>query len=89
MSRGMCWAARLSVLVLAASVGLSVGNLPAMAQAGGGAQTATPAPMPGVKLVDKMPAAAPPRPFVFPKPVSKTLPNGLRVFVVSARARGD
>ncbi len=38
---------------------------------------------PGVKLVPEMPAAGAPRPFEFPKSAVKTLPNGLRVFVVS------
>ena len=38
---------------------------------------------PGVKLVPEMPAAAAPNPFEFPKAATKTLPNGLRVFVVS------
>lgn len=38
---------------------------------------------PGVKLAPQMPAAAPPKEFRFPKADSKTLANGLRVFVVS------
>ena len=38
---------------------------------------------PGVKLVPEMPAPGAPRAFEFPKAASKTLPNGLRVFVVS------
>ncbi len=38
---------------------------------------------PGVKLVPEMPAAGAPRPFEFPKSAVKTLPNGLRVFVVT------
>ena len=38
---------------------------------------------PGVKLVPEMPPAGPPRPFEFPKATEKTLPNGLRVFVVT------
>ena len=38
---------------------------------------------PGVKLSAQMPAAGAPRPFEFPKAASKTLTNGLRVFVVS------
>src|ERR1700722_2832708 len=38
---------------------------------------------PGVKLNAQMPAAGAPRPFEFPKAASKTLTNGLRVFVVS------
>src|SRR6185295_4150513 len=37
------------------------------------------------KLVAEMPPAGAPRPFSFPAPVSRTLPNGLRVFVVAAR----
>lgn len=36
----------------------------------------------GVTLSPQMPPAAPPRPFQFPKPVTKTLANGLRVFVI-------
>jgi zinc protease len=47
-----------------------------------------PAAAPGPKLVAEMPPAAAPRPFAFPTPASRTLANGLRVFVVSARARG-
>jgi len=38
---------------------------------------------PGVKLAAQMPAAGAPRPFEFPKAASKTLTNGLRVFVVT------
>jgi len=38
---------------------------------------------PGVKLAPQMPPPGPPRPFHFPRAASKTLPNGLRVFVVS------
>jgi zinc protease len=41
---------------------------------------------PGVKLAPEMPAAGAPRPFEFPTAASKTLPNGLRVFVVTDRA---
>ena len=37
---------------------------------------------PGVKLVPQRPAPAPPRAFHFPEAATKTLPNGLRVFVV-------
>lgn len=76
------------VMVLAAALALSCWNLPVAAQARGNGGQAAPAATPGVKLVEQMPSAAPPRPFAFPTPVSKTLPNGLRVFVVSARARG-
>ncbi|MFY9527427.1 MAG: pitrilysin family protein [Candidatus Acidiferrales bacterium] len=38
---------------------------------------------PGVKLAPQMPAAAPAKPFHFPRAATKTLANGLRVFVVS------
>jgi zinc protease len=77
------------VVVLAASLVLSCWSWPVVAQAhADGAQQAAPTATPGVKLMEKMPDAAPPRPFVFPTPVSRTLPNGLRVFVVSAQSRG-
>jgi len=42
---------------------------------------------PGVKLVAQAPPAAPPKPFHFPQPAVKTLPNGLRVFVVTDRSQ--
>jgi zinc protease len=38
---------------------------------------------PGVKLAQEMPAAGAPRPFHFPAAAMKTLPNGLRVFVIT------
>jgi zinc protease len=41
---------------------------------------------PGVKLAPEMPGAGAPRPFNFPKAATKTLPNGLRVFVVTDRS---
>jgi zinc protease len=41
---------------------------------------------PGVKLAPEMPAAGAPRPFEFPTAAIKTLPNGLRVFVVTDHA---
>jgi zinc protease len=37
------------------------------------------------KLVPQMPPGAPAKPFRFPKPETKTLANGLRVFVVSSQ----
>ena len=43
-----------------------------------------PAPAAQVKLVPQMPAGAAARPFRFPKAETKTLPNGLRVFVVTS-----
>jgi zinc protease len=84
-TRWMRRTARLSVVVLAASLALGESGGPAIAQAPGGGAAIPP----GVKLVEQMPPASAPRPFAFPTPVSKTLPNGLRVFVVSARARGN
>ena len=47
------------------------------------AQSQAPATLP-VKLVPQMPAGGPPKPFHFPKAETRTLANGLRVFVVSA-----
>jgi zinc protease len=41
---------------------------------------------PGVKLAPAMPQAGPPKSFQFPKADTKTLPNGLRVFVVTDHA---
>lgn len=38
---------------------------------------------PGVKLASQMPPAQPPRPFHFPHAETRTLANGLRVFVVA------
>jgi len=50
----------------------------------GSAQSQAPA-APQVKLVPQMPAGAAPKPFRFPKAETKTLANGLRVFVVSSQ----
>jgi zinc protease len=36
----------------------------------------------GITLAPQMPAPGSPRPYQFPKPITKTLPNGLRVFVI-------
>ncbi len=38
---------------------------------------------PGVKLITQMPAPEAPRPFHFPHAETRTLPNGLRIFVVA------
>jgi zinc protease len=48
-----------------------------------GTQKASGIVPPGVKLTPEMPAAGAPRPFEFPTAATKTLPNGLRVFVVT------
>jgi zinc protease len=37
----------------------------------------------GIQLAPQMPAAGAPRPFHFPQAATKTLPNGLRVFVIT------
>ena len=37
----------------------------------------------GIQLAPQMPAASAPRPFHFPQAATKTLPNGLRVFVIT------
>src|SRR5579872_1725894 len=60
---------------------------PDASQAGAAAKDAQKGPSgvvpQGVKLDSQMPAATAPKEFHFPKSESKTLPNGLRVFVVS------
>jgi len=40
---------------------------------------------PGVKLVPQMPGSGAPTPYHFPSAATKTLPNGMKVFVVSDR----
>src|SRR5262244_3874981 len=83
-----------SVLTLAACA-LLAGSLAARPQA-----SATPAPQAappaqqsekptgkvpeGVKLEAQMPAPGAPRPFDFPKPARRVLPDGLEVFVVES-----
>ena len=59
--------------------------LPAAAQQ----KSSAPSPAPSVKLVPEMPAPAPPPPFHFPGSVTRTLPNGLNVFVVSSSANAN
>jgi zinc protease len=76
-----------SLLVCAAFLMLTGRATAGQARGSAAPQSAPPA-VPGAKLVEQMPPAAAPRPFAFPAPVSRTLPNGLRVFVVSARSRG-
>jgi zinc protease len=56
----------------------SAASAKAAEQKGGTGQVPT-----GVKLESKMPPAAAAHPFHLPKAASKTLPNGLRVFVVT------
>ena len=68
---------------------------PSQAAAGSNSQQASPASSadhgtgvvpPGVKLVPAMPAAGAPKTFQFPTAATKTLSNGLRVFVVTDHA---
>ena len=52
--------------------------------AAGGAQTSGTGSVPqGIQLAAKMPAAAPPKSYVFPKAAVRTLENGVRAFVIS------
>ncbi|HUJ30439.1 MAG TPA: pitrilysin family protein [Candidatus Acidoferrum sp.] len=81
---------RLSLFLLgmayAAVVTFAQGSAPATNQASPAQQEkkgGTGIVPPGVKLAPEMPPAGPPRPFEFPGAAAKTLPNGLRVFVVT------
>ena len=62
-------------------VGAITTNAGAQQAAEGQKKTAGAMPA-GVTLTEKMPAPGKPRAFEFPKPATKTLPNGLRVFVI-------
>jgi zinc protease len=64
-------AAVIAAFTLAGSLGLAAQQTPAIPQTS------------GPQLVSQMPPLAPPRPFHFPDVATKTLSNGLRVFVVS------
>ena len=86
--RSLRWSAwALSAFFLAGAFALGGQQLPAPGspppQSGTSSPQAQPPQATGAKLVDKMPPLAPPRPFHFPEVASKTLANGLRVFVVS------
>ncbi|HEV2491220.1 MAG TPA: hypothetical protein VGT03_15550, partial [Candidatus Acidoferrales bacterium] len=87
----------LTVFPLRAAIGLAVFamlTVPAPAQsqeqsaqqsAASSDQKPSGAVPPGVKLAQQMPEMPPPRPFQFPKAATRTLPNGVRVFVVTDR----
>ena len=60
---------------------------PSSSDAPSGQKKGTGVVPPGVKLVPEMPAPGAPRAFHFPEPASKTLSNGLRVFVVTDRSQ--
>ncbi|MGH9724729.1 MAG: hypothetical protein ACRD41_06665, partial [Candidatus Acidiferrales bacterium] len=79
----------LAAFIFAAAATSAQQPAPAAAPAGQ-AQAAPPAHAdgtgvvpPGVKLVQQMPAVGAPRAFEFPVAATKTLSNGLRVFVVT------
>ena len=85
-------AAWLAVFALVGSLGVAAQQTPAPSAtpAPAGAanpqtspQPTSPAEASGPRLVSQMPPLAPPRPFHFPKVATRTLSNGLRVFVVS------
>jgi len=70
-------------VVFLAALGAAAGNARAQAEKPPqNEQMAAPQAPPKAKLVAKMPAGAPSKPFHFPKAATKTLANGLRVFVV-------
>ena len=71
-------AAVFAAFVIAGSLAVAAQQTPAPAPANS-APPQTSAP----QLVNEMPPLAPPRPFHFPNVATKTLSNGLRVFVVS------
>jgi zinc protease len=80
------WISLLAVMMLAAT--LAAAQQPASETAQSKAtqqdqKNGTGVVPPGVKLEPKMPAAGAPKPFQFPDPATKTLANGLRVFVVT------
>jgi zinc protease len=83
---------RLRLALLAAASFLAFTSISAQTQSqnrGNPAQQAKDKNQPaasGPKLVAEMPPPSPPRPFTYPAPVSRTLSNGLRVFVISASA---
>jgi len=58
---------------------------PAASQSAPATQTATPAGN-AAQLVAQMPAAGPSKPYHFPPVATRTIPNGLRVFVVTSAA---
>lgn len=86
---------RTVAILLAATLGAILGAGAAMAQAPAGAaapatkeaqKQGTGVVPPGVKLEAQIPPAGPARPFHFPQVSTKTLANGLRVFVVTNSA---
>ncbi len=67
------------------SAGKSASQVSQAASAPGGEHGTGIVP-PGVKLAQQMPPAGAPRPFHFPAAATRTLANGLRVFVVTSHA---
>lgn len=88
MKRAIIWPVLLAAGISTAGLAVDAKQPAAVARASAPPQAAqdqkgTGAVPPGVKLESQMPAAAAPNAFEFPKAATKTLPNGLRVFVVS------
>jgi len=83
------WTVSLGLLAVVAAVASArpQPQSPTGAASGNPSQTGgTGAVPPGVKLIPQMPPAGAPRPFQFPHAATKTLPNGLRVFVITDRS---
>jgi zinc protease len=83
------WISLLAVLVLATAVAAQQAPAPSASPAPDQKQdqkNGTGIVPPGVKLAPDMPAAGAPRPFHFPQAATKTLPNGLRVYVITDHA---
>src|SRR5208282_4082301 len=83
------WISLLAVLVLATAVAAQQAPAPSASPAPEQKQdqkNGTGIVPPGVKLAPEMPAAGAPRPFHFPQAATKTLPNGLRVYVITDHA---
>lgn len=70
------------IAVIAAALAMAAGAKPATAQTA--ATNAAPQQSSSAQLVPQMPGPAPTKPYHFPNVATKTLANGLRVFVVSS-----
>lgn len=87
MRRGIkCWIFLLAVMTLIVTTAMAQQPAPPPAPSNDKHQDqkdGTGIVPPGVKLIPEMPAAGAPKPFQFPSAATKTLANGLRVYVVS------
>ncbi|MGA8221949.1 MAG: pitrilysin family protein [Candidatus Acidiferrales bacterium] len=80
------WIFPLAAMMFAATAAMAQEPAPTPAAPAGKQQTqkdGTGIVPPGVRLAPEMPPAGAPKPFQFPEAATKTLPNGLRVYVVS------